>query len=160
MTLISKWLPLAFSEGDNLEARSHMLAASMMGAVAFQKGLGAVHALAHPLGALYDKHHGLLNAILLPYVLQHNRPAIEEKVIHIARVLDLDAVSFEGFLHWILQLRKALQIPDDLQSIDISAEQSKIIGEMASQDPSAAGNPVLLSAAQYSALFTTAVHGG
>jgi len=160
MTLISKWLPLAFSEGDNLEARSHMLAASMMGAVAFQKGLGAVHALAHPLGAVYDKHHGLLNAILLPYVLQHNKPAIEEKTIHIARVLDLDEVSFEGFLHWILQLRKTLQIPGDLQSIDISAEQSKIIGEMASQDPSAAGNPVLLSAEQYSALFTTAVHGG
>jgi len=158
MTLISKWLPLAYREGDNLEARSHMLAASMMGAVAFQKGLGAVHALAHPLGAVYDKHHGLLNAILLPYVLQCNRPAIEEKVIHIARVLELDGISFEGFQHWILQLRKILQIPGDLQSIDINAEQSKLIGKMASQDPSAAGNPVVLSAEQYSTLFETAVH--
>ncbi len=158
MTLISKWLPLAFSEGDNLEARSHMLAASMMGAVAFQKGLGAVHALAHPLGAVYDKHHGLLNAILLPYVLQYNRPAIEGKVIHISRVLDLDEVSFEGFLHWILQLRKTLRIPADLKAIDIGAEQSKLIGEMASQDPSAAGNPVVLSAEQYSTLFVTAVN--
>ena len=158
MTLISKWLPLAYREGDNLEARSHMLAASMMGAVAFQKGLGAVHALAHPLGAVYDKHHGLLNAILLPYVLQYNRPAIEEKVIHIARVLELDDISFEGFQHWILQLRKTLQIPGNLQSIDISAEQSKLIGKMASQDPSAAGNPVVLSAEQYSTLFETAVY--
>lgn len=158
MTLISKWLPLAYSEGGNLEARSHMLAASMMGAVAFQKGLGAVHALAHPLGAVYDRHHGLLNAILLPYVLQYNRPAIEEKVIHIARVLELDDISFEGFLHWILQLRKTLQIPGDLQSIDISVEKSKLIGKMASQDPSAAGNPVVLSAEQYSTLFETAVH--
>jgi alcohol dehydrogenase class IV len=158
MTLISKWLPLAYSEGGNLEARSHMLAASMMGAVAFQKGLGAVHALAHPLGAVYDRHHGLLNAILLPYVLQNNRPAIEEKVIHIARVLELDDISFEGFLHWILQLRKNLQIPGDLQSIDISVEKSKLIGKMASQDPSAAGNPVVLSAEQYSTLFETAVH--
>ncbi len=158
MTLISKWLPLAYSEGGNLEARSHMLAASMMGAVAFQKGLGAVHALAHPLGAVYDRHHGLLNAILLPYVLQNNRPAIEEKVIHIARVLELDDISFEGFLHWILQLRKTLQIPGDLQSIDISVEKSKLIGKMASQDPSAAGNPVVLSAEQYSTLFETAVH--
>jgi len=159
MTLISKWLPLAFSEGDNLEARSHMLAASMMGAVAFQKGLGAVHALAHPLGALYDKHHGLLNAIVLPYVLQHNRPAIEDKLIHIARVLELDDVSFEGFLRWILQLRQSLQIPDDLQSIDINTEQSELIGEMASQDPSAADNPVVLSAQQYSALFEIAAKG-
>jgi alcohol dehydrogenase class IV len=157
MTLISQWLPLAYGEGDNLEARSHMLAASMMGAVAFQKGLGAVHALAHPLGAVYDKHHGLLNAILLPYVLEHNRPVIEEKIIHIARVLDLDEVSFEAFLHWVLQLRKTLHIPDDLQSIDIGAEQSKLIGEMASQDPSAAGNPLELSAEQYSTLFETAV---
>jgi alcohol dehydrogenase class IV len=135
-----------------------MLAASMMGAVAFQKGLGAVHALAHPLGAVYDKHHGLLNAILLPYVLQHNRPAIEEKIIHIARVLDLDEVSFEGFLQRVLQLRKTLQIPDDLKAIDIGTEQSKLIGEMASQDPSASGNPVALSAEQYSALFESAVH--
>ena len=158
MTLVSKWLPLAYSEGGNLEARSHMLAASMMGAVAFQKGLGAVHALAHPLGAVYDRHHGLLNAILLPYVLQYNRPAIEQKVVHIARVLELDDMSFEGFQHWILQLRETLQIPRDLQSIDISVEKSKLIGKMASRDPSAAGNPVVLNAEQYSALFETAVH--
>ena len=136
-----------------------MLAASMMGAVAFQKGLGAVHALAHPLGALYDKHHGLLNAILLPYVLQHNKPAIEDKLIHIARVLELEEASFEGFLRWILQLRETLQIPDDLQAIGISTEQSQLIGEMAAADPSAAGNPVLLSATQYASLFEAAVQG-
>jgi len=159
MTLISQWLPLAHSEGDNLEARSHMLAASMMGAVAFQKGLGAVHALAHPLGALYDKHHGLLNAILLPYVLQHNKTVIEDKVLHIARVLDLDDVSYAGLLRWILQLRTKLQIPDDLQSVGIGTEQSKRVGEMAAADPSAAGNPVMLSAEQYSTLFESAVHG-
>jgi hypothetical protein len=159
MTLISQWLPLACSEADNLEARSHMLAASMMGAVAFQKGLGAVHALAHPLGALYDKHHGLLNAILLPYVLQYNKPAIEDKLTHIARVLELEDVSFEGFLRRILQLRESLHIPDDLQTIGISTEQSKRVGEMAAADPSAAGNPVQLSATQYSSLFKAAVQG-
>jgi alcohol dehydrogenase class IV len=159
MTLISQWLPLAYCEADNLEARSHMLAASMMGAVAFQKGLGAVHALAHPLGALYDKHHGLLNAILLPYVLQHNKPAIENKLTHIARVLELEDVSFEGFLHWILQLRETLRIPGDLQTIGISTEQGKRVGEMAAADPSAAGNPVQLNATQYSSLFEAAVQG-
>lgn len=159
MTLIHQWLPLAYSDGDNLEARSHMLAASMMGAVAFQKGLGAVHALAHPLGALYDKHHGLLNAILLPYVLQCNKPDIEDKLCHIARVLDLDDVSFAGVLRWILQLRTRLQIPDDLQTIGITTELSERIGEMAASDPSAAGNPKMLSAKDYSTLFETAVHG-
>ena len=136
-----------------------MLAASLMGAVAFQKGLGAVHALAHPLGALYDKHHGLLNAILLPYVLQHNKPAIEGKLTHIARVLELEDVSFEGFLRRILQLRETLHIPDDLQAIGICTEQSKRVGEMAAADPSAAGNPVQLSATQYSSLFEAAVEG-
>jgi alcohol dehydrogenase class IV len=159
MTLISQWLPLACSEADNLEARSHMLAASMMGAVAFQKGLGAVHALAHSLGALYDKHHGLLNAILLPYVLQQNKLVIEDKLIHIARVLELEEISFDGFLRWILQLRETLHIPDDLQAIGISTEQSQLVGEMATADPSAAGNPVQLSANQYSSLFEAAVQG-
>ena len=159
ITLIHRWLPVAYREPHNLEARSHMLAAAMMGAVAFQKGLGAVHALAHPLGALYDKHHGLLNAVILPYVLQRNRPVIEEKLIHVARVLDLDEVSFNGCMQWIRQLRSALHIPGDLQSIDINDEQSQRIGEMAAADPSAAGNPLALSAADYTAVFETAVHG-
>jgi alcohol dehydrogenase class IV len=159
MNLIHQWLPVAFNEGDNLEARSHMLAASMMGAVAFQKGLGAVHALAHPLGALYDKHHGLLNAILLPYVLQHNRSAIEDKLIHIARVLDLDEVSVEGVLRWIIELRKTLHIPDELQSIGIDSEQGQRVGEMAAADPSAIGNPIEINAAQYTILFEQAVKG-
>ena len=159
MTLIRHWLPVAFEQPENIEARSNMLAASMMGAVAFQKGLGAVHALAHPLGALYDKHHGLLNAILLPFVLQYNRPGIEGKIVHIARVLELDELSFEGFMRWILELRSTLGIPDDLQSIGIDTRQSQRIGEMAVADPSAAGNPIALSAEQYAKVFEAAVTG-
>ena len=159
ISLIHRWLPIAYREADNLEARSHMLAAAMMGAVAFQKGLGAVHALAHPLGALYDKHHGLLNAIILPYVLQQNRPLIEHKLIYLARVLDLKEVSADGFMQWIRQLRNVLNIPDDLRSIGIDAAQSQRIGEMAVADPSAAGNPIELSAAVYTRLFERAVLG-
>jgi alcohol dehydrogenase class IV len=159
ISLIHRWLPIAYREADNLEARSHMLAASMMGAVAFQKGLGAVHALAHPLGALYDKHHGLLNAIILPYVLQYNRSVIEHKLIHLARVLDLAEVSGDDFMQWIRQLRTTLNIPDDLRSIDIDTAQSQRIGEMAVADPSAAGNPIELSAAGYTRLFEHAVLG-
>lgn len=159
ISLIHRWLPIAYRDADNLEARSHMLAASMMGAVAFQKGLGAVHALAHPLGALYDKHHGLLNAIMLPYVLQQNRLVIEHKLIHLARVLDLAEVSADGFMQWICQLRTVLNIPDDLRSLDIDTAQSQRIGEMAVADASAAGNPVELSAAMYTRLFEHAVLG-
>lgn len=159
MRLIKEWLPIAFADGNDLVARSHMLVASSMGATAFQKGLGAVHALAHPLGALFDAHHGLLNAILLPYILVCNRPAIEDKLAHVARCLDLDEYSFDGFFKWLLNFRKELQIPDHLQAIGIDTDQAEQIGRLATQDPSAAGNPVPLSAQQYTEVFIHAVHG-
>lgn len=160
MRLIKNWLPVAFEDGNNLVARSHMLAAASMGAVAFQKGLGAVHALAHPLGALFNKHHGLLNAILLPYVLQKNRPAINEKVTYLARCLELDNHSFDSFYQWVTGFRAKLEIPGDLQSIGITQEQGKRIGEMALRDASSATNPIIFTAAQYTEIFETAVRGG
>lgn len=159
MRLIKDWLPTAFTDGNNLTARSHMLVASSMGATAFQKGLGAVHALAHPLGALFDAHHGLLNAILLPYILVTNRTAIEEKLAHVARCLDLAEYSFDGFFDWLLTFRQDLAIPDQLQAIGITAERATEIGELALQDPSAGGNPIPLTAQQYSDIFTRAVNG-
>ncbi len=159
MRLIKQWLPVAFENGDNLVARSHMLVASSMGATAFQKGLGGIHALAHPLGAVFDKHHGLLNAILLPYVLLRNKPAIEEKIIHLARYLDLDDVSFSGFMHWIIKFRQDLNIPDDLAAIDITSAKKTLIGSMAVHDSCAAGNPIKFSEVQYSEIFQSAVDG-
>jgi len=159
MRLIKHWLPAAFADGTNLTARSHMLAAASMGAVAFQKGLGAVHALAHPLGAIFDKHHGLLNAILLPYVLQKNRSVIEDKISHVARCLGLEKYSFDAFFKWIMTFRKQLEIPDDLDSIGITTDESELIGELALADPSAAGNPQPLTAQQYSEIFIAAVTG-
>jgi hypothetical protein len=159
MRLIKEWLPIAFSRGDVLAARSHMLVASSMGATAFQKGLGAVHALAHPLGALFDKHHGLLNAILLPYVLVQNKPAIEAKLTHVARCLDLPDSSFSGFMSWLLEFRASLNIPADLKAIGIGAEKSALIGQMAAQDPSASGNPVSFTPERYAEIFLDAVNG-
>ncbi len=159
MRLIKNWLPKAYEDGNNLIARSHMLAASTMGATAFQKGLGGVHALAHPLGALYDIHHGLLNAILLPYVLQKNRPVIEDRISHVSLCLELDDLSFEGFLQWILKLREELQIPHSLKEIGINSNNCQEIGQRAMQDPSAAGNPLALNVEQYSEIFTRAVNG-
>jgi alcohol dehydrogenase class IV len=155
MRLIKEWLIVAYNEPENLTARSHMMAASSMGATAFQKGLGAMHALAHPLGALYDAHHGLLNAIVMPYVLERNRAAIENKMQHLARCLDLEDVSFDGMLNYIKALRSRLGIPDNLQAIGIDDQKKQLIGQMARADASAGGNPIDLSAQDYEDLFLT-----
>lgn len=163
MRLIKTWLPMAFKNGDDLVARSHMLIASSMGAAAFQKGLGGIHALAHPLGAVFDKHHGLLNAILMPYVLIRNKPAIEQKIKYIARYLDLNDVSFNGFMDWVVKFRQDLNIPNDLAAIDITPDialaKKDLIGRLAVQDSCAAGNPIQFSEDQYAEIFQCAAHG-
>ncbi|SES71646.1 hypothetical protein SAMN05216326_102128 [Nitrosomonas marina] len=159
MRLVKQYLPTAFTNGQDLEARTHMLSASMMGATAFQKGLGGMHAIAHSLGALYDAHHGLLNAILMPYILKANQAAIENRIVRLARFLALDTNSFKGFMDWVLALRDQLGIPHNLSAIGIDTSQADRIGEMAVADPSASGNPVGLSAERYSAIFIDAVNG-
>lgn len=160
MRLIKEYLPRAYKNGKDIEARAQMLAAASMGAAAFQKGLGAVHALAHPLGAVYDKHHGLLNAILLPYVMVRNRDAIEGRMEHLARVLNLPGrPGFESVLLWLSGFLKDLGIQTKLADIGIPAERAQDIGRMAVADPSAGGNPVPLSAAEYADLFLAARNG-
>ena len=155
--LVKDFLPRAVSDGNDLEARTQMLVASAMGATAFQRGLGAMHALAHSLGALYDAHHGMLNAILMPYVLQANRSAIEERIIRLARYLDLADASFDGFLNWILDLRIQVGIPEDLTALGIDATQAPVVGAMSERDPAAGGNPIGFSGEQYEALFLQAL---
>lgn len=159
MRLIKNWLAIACSDPGNEQGRSHMMVASSMGATAFQKGLGAMHALAHPLGALYDAHHGLLNAILMPYVLLKNRASIESKICHLSRCLGLVENTFEAFLRWVLDLRNQIGIEPDLNSIGIDDSRASEIGEMATKDPSAGGNPVAFSPEQYAELFSDAVNG-
>jgi len=158
MALIKTYLPQAYADGQNLNARGHMLSASLMGATAFQKGLGAVHALAHPLGAIYDKHHGLLNAILLPYVLRKNQTSIAEKVQNICVCLGLNP-DFESFFDWIIEFRQQLGIANSLQDIGINADQSQKIAELALFDPSSAGNPIQFNTADYEEVFLNAVNG-
>ncbi|GAB6260963.1 iron-containing alcohol dehydrogenase [Photobacterium sp. CCB-ST2H9] len=157
--LIKTYLPQAVANGEDIEARTQMLVASSMGATAFQRGLGGMHAIAHTLGALYDKHHGLLNAILMPYVLAANRHAIEDRITDLARYLDLPEPGFDAFLHWVLDFRAELKIPQTLAEIDITIEEAQRVGEMAVQDPSAGGNPVAFSAEEYSQIFVDAVTG-
>jgi alcohol dehydrogenase class IV len=157
--IVKDYLPRAVADGSDLEARIQMLVASSMGATAFQKGLGGMHALAHPLGALYDAHHGLLNAILMPYVLKLNRKAIETRVTRLACYLALKNPSFDSFLQWVLDLREQVGIPNDLSGIGIPEKDLALIGTMASEDPSADGNPITLSPAQYTDLCRNALHG-
>ena len=159
MRLIHRFLPRACADGRDIEARAHMLAAASMGATAFQKGLGGVHAIAHPVGSWFNTHHGLTNAVILPYVMTFNRHAIAEKTDVIARVLDLPARGFDGFLAWVLDMRRELGIPHSLAEIGVTADKAAIIGREAAVDPSAAGNPVPVDAAALERIFRAAVAG-
>ncbi len=159
LRLVKEWLPVAVAEGANLTARSHMLAASAMGATAFQKGLGGIHALAHPLGALYDVHHGWLNAVLTPYVVHYNRAAIANPMAHLARVLGLAANTVDGITEWLLTLRKEIGIPHTLQSLGIRDEDVPSIAQRAVEDPSSAGNPVRLGVRDYENILNDAIIG-
>jgi len=159
MRLIHRFLPRACADGKDIEARAQMLAAASMGATAFQKGLGGVHAIAHPVGSWFNTHHGLTNAVLLPYVMLFNRDAIDDKTDLIARVLDLRARGFDGFLSWVMQLREELNIPHSLAEIGVSTDMAEIIGREAAIDPSAASNPVALDAPSLERIFRAAVEG-
>jgi alcohol dehydrogenase class IV len=157
--LIKEWLPTAVRDGGNLEARSHVLAAAAMGAAAFQKGLGAVHALSHPVGALYDTHHGMTNGVFLPYVLVFNRPRIEAKATRLAAYLGLSNPSFEAFLDWILAIRQETGVPHTLREFGVGEEHIEQMAKMAEVDPPAASNPVPLSAADCARLYRNALAG-
>jgi alcohol dehydrogenase class IV len=159
MRLIHQYLPRACADGADIEARAQMLAAASMGATAFQKGLGGVHAIAHPVGSWFNTHHGLTNAVILPYVVTFNRAAIAAKTEVIARVLDLPARGFDGFLAWTLQLRRDLGIPHSLAEIGVNVDNSAVIGQEAAIDPSAGGNPLPVNATQLERIFRAAVAG-
>ena len=159
MRLVKDYLPRAFADGDDIEARSRMLAAASMGATAFQKGLGAVHSISHPVGAFYNTHHGLTNAIVLPYAMLFNRPAIEDKMVALARYLGLEGMGFDAVFAWVLAFRTQLDIPGSLGEIGVPADQAETIGDHAQRDPSTSGNPRATSAADMTAIFKAAVAG-
>ena len=145
MRLIKNSLIVAVKDGQNILARSEMLSAASMGSTAFQKGLGAIHSLSHPINAQFNVHHGLSNAIFMPYVLTFNRKEISKKIISVCDYLDLEK-TFESFLNWVMDLRKELNIPHKLSEI-INQENIDIdkLSEMAFSDPSTSGNPKKLT---------------
>lgn len=156
--LIKDNLIQAYQHGDDLEARTNMLVASAMGATAFQRGLGAMHALAHPLGAVYDAHHGRLNAILMPYVLLANRAAIESKIVRLADYLSLDN-GYDGFLDWVLQMRLTLGIESSLSTLGIDMNQIDRLAKMATEDAAAGSNPIQFTREQYKNILKDAIKG-
>ena len=156
--LVFENLPNVMSDGSDLTARGHMMTAAAMGATAFQKGLGGMHALSHPIGSLFNTHHGMTNAVVMPYVLQFNRPAIEEKIERLARWLGIDG-GFDGFLAAVLQLRARVGVPPTLAGLGVNDSKTERIATMAIHDPTAAGNPVPLTEEDAAALFRAALLG-
>jgi alcohol dehydrogenase class IV len=159
MRLIKEWLPVAVRDGKNLEARSHMMAASSMGATAFQKGLGAMHSLSHPCSANLNTHHGLTNAVVMPYVLDWNREAIAEKMVRLGAFLGLEEHSFDGVLEWILALRRTIGVPHTLAELGLRTEHADAFCRQAFEDPSTGGNPVPMTAGDFCTLYKRCITG-
>jgi alcohol dehydrogenase len=156
--LVKENLARAVENGSDLQARAHMMSAALMGATAFQKGLGAVHALSHPVGALYDTHHGLTNAVLMPYVLAFNRTAVEDRIERLAAYIGLEP-SFSAFLDWLLALRAETGIPHTLAGLGVDGARIDHIAAMAPSDPTAGGNPILLDADAARSILARALEG-
>lgn len=160
--LVFENLPKAYANGKDLTARAHMMSAAAMGASAFQKGLGAIHSLSHPIGALYDTHHGMTNAVFMPYVLAFNSEAIEERIARLAAYVGIKG-GFDGFARAVLKLRKDLKVPHTLpeliKGLEMDKKRKALIAEMAVVDPTAGGNPVKLTKKAALSLLDNALEG-
>jgi alcohol dehydrogenase class IV len=157
--IVDTYLPRAVADGSDLEARAYMFAAASMGATAFQKGLGAIHSVSHPIGARYDTHHGLTNGVIFPYVMVCNRKAIADKIPHIARALDLPGRDFDTVLNWVMTLRKNLGVPHTLAELGVKEADAETIAKDAVKDPTAGTNPRSLTEAEFEQLTLAAIRG-
>jgi alcohol dehydrogenase class IV len=156
--LVHAYLSRAVADGTDIEARAHMMAAAAMGATAFQKGLGAIHALSHPIGAICGTHHGMTNAVFMPYVLAFNRAAVADRVARLAAYCGLEP-TFDGFLQWILQLRRGIGVPHTIKDLGVDQALADRVADMAIIDPTAGGNPVPLTRDAARAIFDAAYEG-
>lgn len=152
MRLVFENLPKVYDNPNDLDARAHMMSAAAMGAVAFQKGLGAIHSLSHPVGAVYGTHHGTTNAVVMPMVLDFNRPAIEDRIKAAANYLGIKG-GFQGFHEAVMQLRAKLNIPANLSAMGVQFKDLDMLTEMALEDPSCGGNPITMTRENTRALF-------
>ncbi len=158
--LINEWLLKAVEDGSNIKARMNMLTAASMGSTAFQKGLGAIHSLSHPVNGVNNIHHGLSNAIFMPYVLTFNKDVIEKKIIEICNYINLQNKSFDSFIDWIIDLRKKLNIPHKLSDVipekDFDIEK---LSRLALDDPSTGGNPKKLTLEDMKIMYEYSMSG-
>ncbi|MEL6644676.1 MAG: iron-containing alcohol dehydrogenase [Pseudomonadota bacterium] len=152
MRLVKDYLPRAYTDGSDMEARAQMMSAAAMGATAFQKGLGAIHALSHPIGAHHHTHHGTTNAVVMPAVLRFNRPAVERKLAHAAAYLGI-AEGFDGFSAFVDGFNDALGIPQTLTALGVVDPDLDVLTRSALADPSVGGNPVEMTPENTRALF-------
>ncbi|MCK5166054.1 MAG: iron-containing alcohol dehydrogenase [Rhodospirillaceae bacterium] len=156
MRMAMENLPIVAKNPNDIEARAHMMSAAAMGAVAFQKGLGAIHALAHAVGATYNTHHGMTNAIILPYVLKFNRSAIEEIIARAGAYMGIDG-GFDGFYDFIIKMRAELGVPDKLSALGVGNDRIDELAALAVEDPCAGGNPLPLTLDAAKSLLTECI---
>jgi len=159
MRLVKENLGRVVADGSDIEARGHMMSAAAMGATAFQKGLGGVHALSHPVGALYDTHHGMTNAVFMPYVLAFNAKAVADRMERLAGWLGLKKQSAAGVIDWVLRLREEVGVPHTLAGLKVGGERIEEIAAAAEVDPTAGGNPVKFDRAAARQVFEAALEG-
>lgn len=159
MRLVKDYLPRLMADGSDLEARSQLMVASTMGATAFQKGLGAMHSLTHPAGGLLDTQHGQTISVVMPYVLQFNRPVISDSFEALGRYLNLEDASVTGVTDWVLELRETCGIPHTLAGIGVKEEHVPTLAPMAVVDPSSGSNPTPVTEEAATALYLNAIQG-
>ena len=158
LRLVKENIQEVYHNGNNVEARSHMLVASMMGAAAFQKGLGAIHSVTHPVNSLYKTHHGTTNGTVMPFVLNYNRSTIEEKFNRLANFLDIKN-GFEGIVEWIIELKKEMEIPETLKDMGVNEGDEIKLAPLAQEDPSTGANPLEMTVERFQELILNCISG-
>ena len=158
LRLVKENIQEVYHNGNNVEARSHMLVASMMGAAAFQKGLGAIHSVTHPVNSLYKTHHGTTNGTVMPFVLNYNRSVIEDKFTRLANFLDIKN-GFEGIVDWIIELKKEMEIPETLKDMGVNEGDEIKLAPLAQEDPSTGANPLEMTVERFQELILNCISG-
>ena len=158
LRLVKENIQEVYHNGNNVEARSNMLVASMMGAAAFQKGLGAIHSVTHPVNSLYKTHHGTTNGTVMPFVLNYNRSTIEEKFTRLANFLDIKN-GFEGIVDWIIELKKDMEIPETLKDMGVNEGDEIKLAPLAQEDPSTGANPLEMTVERFQELILNCISG-
>ena len=158
LRLVKENIQEVYHNGKNVEARSHMLVASMMGAAAFQKGLGAIHSITHPVNSLYKTHHGTTNGTVMPFVLNYNRSTIEDKFTRLANFLDIKN-GFEGIVDWIIELKKDMEIPETLKDMGVNEGDEIKLAPLAQEDPSTGANPLEMTVERFQELILNCISG-